>query len=74
MSLVLNIALIGLVYKNYRNQFLVSAVENFLITCAVDNLLVKPLVLTVTAFFIKNVLFIDQFIDKEIQIIEILHE
>lgn len=46
-----------------------SAVLNFLITCAVDNFLVKPVILTITAFFIKNVMFVDQFIDKEIQII-----
>lgn len=69
MSLLINIIFIGLVYKNYRNQFLMSAVLNFLITCAVDNFLVKPVILTITAFFIKNVMFVDQFIDKEIQII-----
>lgn len=34
----------------------------------------KPVVLTITAFFIKNVLFVDLFIAKEIQIVEILHE
>lgn len=46
-----------------------SAVLNFFITCAVDNFLVKPVILTITALFIKNVMFVDQFIDKEIQII-----
>lgn len=74
LSLLINILFIGLVYKNYRNQFLISAVENIFITCAVDNFLVKPLILTITAFFVKNVIFVDEFIDKEIQIVEIIHE
>ena len=69
LSLLINMVLISTVYKNYQNALLLAAAQNFLITIALDNVLVKPLVFAIVSFSIKNTHFVDVYIDKEIKII-----
>lgn len=52
------------VYKNYNNVLLLSAIQNFFITLALDNFVVRPLIFAVYAYPIRNIHFIDDFIDK----------
>ena len=56
--------LLWFVYKNYNNALLLSAILNFFITLALDNFVVRPVILAIYAYPIKNIHFIDVFIDK----------
>jgi hypothetical protein len=62
------------VYKNYNNPLLLTTIQNFFITAAIDNFAVKPVGFIIYAFVIKDIHFVDIFIDQEAQIEEILNE
>lgn len=68
-----NLTFIWMVFKNYQNVFLLAVVQNLLITVLLDNFVVKPMVLFVLSFVVRNSATVDAFIDEEIQICEIIH-
>lgn len=55
-----------MIFKNYHNVLLASAAHNFLVTVGLDNFVLRPIVLLVLSFTVKNNSYVDAFIDKEI--------
>ncbi len=63
ITICLDLFLLGLVYKNYRNTMLINSSINLLINLALDNMVVKPVLLMFFAIPIRNIQFVDDFID-----------
>jgi hypothetical protein len=64
ITLGLELFLIGLIYKNYRNKLLMEAAQYILINLALNNVILKPLLLLVFALSIQNLDFVNSFIIK----------
>ena len=54
VSILANLIFLWSVYKNYHNTLLSSAMKNFVITAALDNFVVRPVLFAIFTLAIKN--------------------
>lgn len=55
VTICLDLFLLALIYKNYRNTMLINSSVNLLINLALDNVIVKPILLMFFAIPIRNI-------------------
>ena len=46
ISIVLNLVVIGVIFKNYKNTVLSSFITNTCVNVALDNFIVRPIIVT----------------------------
>ena len=72
LSLLINLVILWLVYKNYNNSTLFLVMKKILISLSLDNLCIKPVLFCVVSLIVHKSETFSEFVDVDEQIGEIL--